>query len=336
MALTKTYHTVNGRILGETAGGARTDYLTDSLGSITATVNSSATVVNTYRHKPYGARLVKTGAGADPAFQWTGDSGGKPTGKTFAEQYNRARHYSAQIGSWGSRDRLLWGAQLYCYAFANPTTFIDPSGNFGMRITAGPKACDNFGDALLQNQWVITDADQPPGAQFDGWIVQHIIFACAKKDCNGQYSPCNKRDVEYWEAWRVKGKRIYAGFPYQDITASLWHDRFRTRSEGDCTYGRASIRGWVKLIPGPLQGNFVAAGVTYAGILFATYTRPPNWSDSGALHHYLIVRWASCCASYIGQCTGASCPNGPFMHANAVGNGGSHTYQCLQGSICPS
>ena len=37
-----------------------------NLGSVTATVNQSAQVVNTYRNKPYGVQLAKTGAGADP------------------------------------------------------------------------------------------------------------------------------------------------------------------------------------------------------------------------------------------------------------------------------
>ena len=41
MAVTN-YHTVNGRIIGETTSGTRTDYLTDALGSVTATVNQSA------------------------------------------------------------------------------------------------------------------------------------------------------------------------------------------------------------------------------------------------------------------------------------------------------
>jgi hypothetical protein len=53
MAVTN-YHTVNGRILGETTGGIRTDYLTDALGSVTATVNPSGQVVNRYTYKPYG------------------------------------------------------------------------------------------------------------------------------------------------------------------------------------------------------------------------------------------------------------------------------------------
>jgi hypothetical protein len=60
------YHTVQGRILGESTSGVRTDYLTDALGSVTATVNSAQAVVNTYRYKPYGEQLAKTGSGTDP------------------------------------------------------------------------------------------------------------------------------------------------------------------------------------------------------------------------------------------------------------------------------
>ena len=80
MAMKKTYFTINGDIIGEkTAGGSRVDYLTDALGSVIGTVNQSAQVVNTYRYKPYGAQLAKTGVGADPAFGWVGTHGYRPT-----------------------------------------------------------------------------------------------------------------------------------------------------------------------------------------------------------------------------------------------------------------
>ena len=69
------YLTVNGEIIGESTGGVRTDYLTDALGSVTATVDQSASVVNTYRYKPYGELLAKTGTGSDPIFGWVGSQG---------------------------------------------------------------------------------------------------------------------------------------------------------------------------------------------------------------------------------------------------------------------
>ena len=81
MAVTN-YYTVNGQIIGEKVGaGARTDYLTDALGNVTATMNQSAQILNTYRYKPYGGLLAKTGVGADPSFLWVGNEGYRQTAK---------------------------------------------------------------------------------------------------------------------------------------------------------------------------------------------------------------------------------------------------------------
>src|SRR5437879_6375036 len=100
MAVTK-YYTMNGEFIGEKAGAAaRVDYLTDALGSVTATLNQSAAVVNTYRYKPFGAQLAKTGVGADPAFRWVGQQGYKQTGKKWSDVYIRARHYNSLNGLW--------------------------------------------------------------------------------------------------------------------------------------------------------------------------------------------------------------------------------------------
>ena len=125
---TTYYHTVDGEIQGQTTAGVRTDYLTDALGSVVATVNSSAQVVNTYRYKPYGERLAKTGVGADPRFLWTGDTGSRRTERSFADQYNLARHISTQTSTWTTRDRLWAHQQAYNYAYANPVTLYDFTG----------------------------------------------------------------------------------------------------------------------------------------------------------------------------------------------------------------
>src|SRR5579864_1493368 len=131
MAVTN-YYTVNGALIGEkTAGGTRVDYLTDALGSVTATVNQSAQVVNTYRYKPYGAQLAKTGVGADPAFGWVGTQGYRPTQKKFSDFYVRARHNDTVNGRWTSTDPIglnLGEINLFQYSNSNPITFTDPSG----------------------------------------------------------------------------------------------------------------------------------------------------------------------------------------------------------------
>lgn len=104
---TTNYHTVDGEIQGETTNGVRTDYLTDALGSVVATVNQGAQVVNTYRYKPYGERLAKTGVGTDPRFGWIGGRGSRRTARRFSDQYNQAGHYGTNQAQWTNVDAPL-------------------------------------------------------------------------------------------------------------------------------------------------------------------------------------------------------------------------------------
>ncbi|MCC6447022.1 MAG: RHS repeat-associated core domain-containing protein [Armatimonadetes bacterium] len=128
---TTNYYTIGGQIMGEkTAGSSRVDYLTDALGSVTGTVDQSAAVVNTYRYKPYGGLLAKTGAGSDPAFQWVGSQGYRNTGKSFADIHVRARHYSSIMGRWTTLDplRIHEIINRYGYVKNDPISRIDPTG----------------------------------------------------------------------------------------------------------------------------------------------------------------------------------------------------------------
>lgn len=132
MTMKKTYYTVNGELIGEkTTGGSRLDYLTDALGSVTATLNQSAQVVNTYRYKPYGSQLAKTGTAPDPAFTWVGTQGYRQTGNPYSDTYVRARVYSSTLGRWTTPDPIKsrggdWN--YYGYVHQRPTVRRDPSG----------------------------------------------------------------------------------------------------------------------------------------------------------------------------------------------------------------
>jgi hypothetical protein len=67
------YYSVKGRLLAEKSlGESRRDFLADPLGAITSTVTTAAQVENTYRYKPYGRLLNKTGAAGNPSFLWGG------------------------------------------------------------------------------------------------------------------------------------------------------------------------------------------------------------------------------------------------------------------------
>jgi RHS repeat-associated protein len=127
MAVTN-YDTIDGRIRTESTGGTRTGYLPDALGSVTATVSESGGVVNTYRFKPYGAQLVKTGGGTDPKFLWVGQWGYYQTNVLFADTYIRARHYNRQLGLWVITDPLWPLESAYQYVLGNPIDSIDPEG----------------------------------------------------------------------------------------------------------------------------------------------------------------------------------------------------------------
>ncbi len=131
MALSKRYFTVQGEIIGEKAsGGSRVDYLTDALGSVTATVDQNAQVINNYRYKPYGAQLAKTGAGADPRFRWVGGRGYRLSGMRFSDVYVRARHYASLEGRWATMDPSRHGQRDYLYSSASPCTHTDSSGRW--------------------------------------------------------------------------------------------------------------------------------------------------------------------------------------------------------------
>jgi RHS repeat-associated protein len=123
---TTNYYTVNGRIIGESTGGTRTGYLPDALGSVTATVQNGA-VVNTYRYKPYGEMLTKTGGGADPKYRWIGMYGSRYVSTDVS--YVRARHYDMNKSQWMSIDSAWPYQSSYQYCDNSPVVFIDKSGD---------------------------------------------------------------------------------------------------------------------------------------------------------------------------------------------------------------
>lgn len=138
---TTSYYTVNGQIIGESTDGVRTDYLTDALGNVTGTVNSAGALINTYAYKPSGARLAKTGVGADPRFQHVGSHGIATSTRKHAEEYMRRRHYANLPAVFTTpdptpipEDRFI---APYIYVKQNPTSFIDPSGLIALQLLAG-------------------------------------------------------------------------------------------------------------------------------------------------------------------------------------------------------
>ena len=172
MAVT-SYHTVDGQILGQTASGTRTQYLTDALGSVTCTVADDGSTQNTYRYKPYGATLANTGGSADPHFLWSGAWGYRAINLALPKYYVRSRHYDTRSGSWLSSD-LYWPDQpAYDYARKRPLNLTDPTG-------AWP--CD-------MNVWPTLDCRDVEYLMDDGAKACGLCYGVTWCKCDGMSSP---------------------------------------------------------------------------------------------------------------------------------------------------
>lgn len=182
MAVTN-YYTMDGEIVGEKTGaGARVDYLTDALGSVVGTVNQSAQVVNTYRYKPFGGLLAKTGVGNDPAFQWVGNQGYRNTGKKWSDVYVRARHDDTVTGRWTTADRLWPTEPAYIYCNDQPITVVDRSG---LRVVKD----DQIGIGGIRGAdcglWIGGPCDYARSHNYGDPSVAGTVVCC-----NGKAYPC--------------------------------------------------------------------------------------------------------------------------------------------------
>ncbi len=127
MAVTN-YVTIDGMLIGEYTNGVMRNYGTDSLGSV-VTTSLNGVAENTYRYKPYGGLLAKTGTAADPSFLWNGGSGYRATTLPDTSHYARRRHYTSTGAQWTTCDPLWPFEASYGYVAGNPANATDPSGS---------------------------------------------------------------------------------------------------------------------------------------------------------------------------------------------------------------
>jgi RHS repeat-associated protein len=109
----------------QTSAGSTTSYLSDALGSTVALTDSNGAVAGSYTYGPYGA--TSHSGTADTSFQYTARENDGDTNL----YYYRARYYSASLNRFVSQDPLGLGGgvNVYAYAWDNPVSFTDPTGN---------------------------------------------------------------------------------------------------------------------------------------------------------------------------------------------------------------
>jgi RHS repeat-associated protein len=200
------YYTVGGQLLGEqTTGQPPRDYVTDALGSVVGTVTSTGQAENTYRYKPYGALLAKTGTAPDPAFTWVGSQGYRQTGKKYSDVYVRARHYDSTGGRWTSKDPAgrIAGDTPWQYSKQSPTTMTDPTGLIVITPVFSPfrwlVGCNGACGTMFA-AWYF-DLEHP--ASEDGYIIQMNTLYKILTHCDG--TPFVQPPPAYmWEAFFIK------------------------------------------------------------------------------------------------------------------------------------
>jgi len=115
--------------LAMSRGGQVYYYETDSLGSINALTDSSATVQNAYLYDAWGQVKSQTGSLTNP-FTYTSREAGE-AGLNFY----RARYYNSGVGRFLSEDLLPLLEQdvdgPYAYALNDPVSISDPLGLYG-------------------------------------------------------------------------------------------------------------------------------------------------------------------------------------------------------------
>ena len=197
-----SYITTHGTIWGEVSdNGTATSYGHDALGSVTETF-SNGSLLNTYRYKPYGGTLAKTGTAPDPTFTWNGGSGYRNSTLAYCDHYVRNRHYSGIDSLWSSMD-ALWPEQApYGYVAGNPVNNIDPTGN---DLVCHSRSIDHSDDCpKMYVNWTV-DWSLSGSSYAPGLIVQHVVSSYVVTDCNNRLLA--QKGWNYFEAWSVtKGK----------------------------------------------------------------------------------------------------------------------------------
>jgi hypothetical protein len=126
MAMAVTYGNFGGQLVHESRGGAQSDYVGDSLGSVAALLDDAENATYEAQYWPHGESAEETGVNDTP-WQYLGKFG--YYGFSGASQsYVRNRNLSRKTAQWVSRD-LFWPQELaYMYASLRPIDTSDPSG----------------------------------------------------------------------------------------------------------------------------------------------------------------------------------------------------------------
>ena len=141
-------------------GGLAAYYDFDALGSTAGLTGADGSYLNRYAYLPFGERLTVDEA-IPNAFEFVGQWGVMAEGNGL--DFMRARYFDASMARFTSVDPLglnAGDANLYRYAFNNPVTYADPTGEIvflPILVGAGLGALVDIGMQLVFNGGNVND-----------------------------------------------------------------------------------------------------------------------------------------------------------------------------------
>ncbi len=291
----RTYYTINGEIQSEDSDGVVVDFLTDALGSITATVDQTSTSTAKHRYKPYGEQLT---TGTAFRMGWVGSLGYRPTGLTWATHYMRARSYGTKQGQWTTVDPMWPWQHQYVYVSGRPVTAVDPSGfagDLGCRTISSWAVGCAYPQYHWRAEWMFTTAGPRAGV-----IVQHVTVKAGATGCDGDPGPVII--AEYWEAWNVRGSSFFCGKkPVTSIdtwtsdTGPMLCSKLATLMTSEaCFFSGVQI----------YKGKDGWGDGKYSGCLPAKDTEPSFWPNRSNCLTRELVMAVTCCIGLGCPCDG--------------------------------
>jgi RHS repeat-associated protein len=120
-----------GGLLSLNNGGNLYSYLYDGKGNVTALLDGTGNVAQTYQYDPFGVPMMKTNVFLNQPMRFST----KPYDEQTGLSYYGYRYYAPALGRWLTRDPIgeKGGLNLYEFVENNPINKIDPWGEISCK-----------------------------------------------------------------------------------------------------------------------------------------------------------------------------------------------------------
>ena len=279
------YDTVDGVVLGDSVHGT---YMRDALGSVTGTIPGKV-VADTYRYKPYGERLAKTGTAPDPRFQWNGSHGYRQTSISHSASYVRRRHLGLEEGRWTTVDPLWPDEPSFGYARGNTTSWIDRTGSWAQFPISTPVSTSTCRVPKMRaprttGRFSVSGA-RATSIVSGGMVTFDLVFSCA--------------EAEYYRQLEEQINRQFEEAARADDCIE-WNKDYHKFCDHPRSCNNMQLPRDCEALRCALNDGIACAQLRATLIKNCDMNPPPGWSPKPCAHAYEacnVARVACSCAS---------------------------------------